>query len=187
MTGRQYKVTIHFYGIAEPKNYGGVTREATGTTRPNNSQTTGGPSLAPTPWAQATSVPHTYNVSDYNTNEIHVYEGNTERAAYYLNADTQEGHYTYVINYAKQITVYGGGTVRVRNYDRNCRQIKNCGSVDSYPCAAKANQRVITIPASVMPAVPAGALMQPNLSSSRSADNAGQWLLIDVESVDSQM
>ena len=82
---------------------------------------------------------------------------------YYLNADTQEGHWTYVINYAKQITVYGGGTVRVRNYDRNCRQIKNCGSVDSYPCAAKANARIITIPATVMPAVPAGALTQPNL------------------------
>ena len=125
-------------------------------------------------------------MSDYNTNEIHVYEGTTERAAYYLNADTQEGHYTYVLNYAKQITVYGGGTVRVRNYDRNCRMIKNCGSVDSYPCASKANARVITIPATVMPAVPAGALMQPNLSSSRSADNSGQWLLIDVESVDSQ-
>ena len=98
-----------------------------------------------------------------------------------------EGHWSYVINYGKQITVYGGGTVRVRNYDRNCRQIKNCGSVDSYPCAAKSNARVITIPATVMPALPAGALVQPNVISSRSADNAGQWLLIDVESVDSQM
>ena len=44
-----------------------------------------------------------------------------ETNVYYLNADTSQGHWTYVMNYEKQIKVDGGGSIRVRNYDHNCR------------------------------------------------------------------
>ena len=183
-SGKVYGVTLHFYGIVEAKNYGnGVMREASA--RPGTQDS----GSMPTPWATA-AAGHTYPASTYNTYEIRVDDDKGHEAGvYYLNADTSEGHWTYVLNYSKQISVIGGGKVRVRTYDQNCKQIKNCGNPNKYPCEAKANSRVIDV-SSVMPA-PAkesatmGGLLQPALISDRDANNAGQWLLIDVVSVDS--
>ena len=98
------------------------------------------------------------------------------------------------MNYTKQIKVTGGGAVRVRNYDDNCRMIKNCGpnGTAANNCQTFANNRKITLSAaSVMPvpsataAAPNGGLLQPQLVSDRDANSAGQWVLIDVVSVDS--
>jgi hypothetical protein len=184
--GATYRVTMHFYGIMSPKNYGAaVTREA-GTGRPGNQDS----GASPSSWATAPAG-HVFPASDYDTYEIHVdNQNNQEVAVYYLNADISEGHWTYVINFAKQINVIGGGRVRVRTFDRNCRQIKNCGPPGSlYPCAAKANARIIDVSAAnpAPPNAPAtmGGLLQPNLTTNRDADNAGQWFLLDVVSVDS--
>ena len=125
-------MTIHVYGIAEPKNYGtsgGLMRDA-GTGRPGNQDS----GASPTSWAWANGG-QTFNVDDYNQYEIRSCKNRTcayqsatdETNVYYLNADTSQGHWTYVMNYTKQIKVTGGGAVRVRNYDDNCRMIKNCG------------------------------------------------------------
>ena len=189
VTGRQYKVTIHFYGIAEPKNYGGVTREATGTTRPTNSQTNGGMSLAPTPWAQATAVPHTYNVSDYNTNEIHVCRTRHPNERRILPQCRHAGGALHVRPQLRETD----HRLRRRHDSRpqlrpklpSDQELRLRGQL---PLRLQGQRTRHHHPRDgACRPCPAGALMQPNLSSSRSADNAGQWLLIDVESVDSQM
>jgi hypothetical protein len=168
--GAQYQATIHFYGIVEPKVYGSnVTREA-GPTRPSDLAT----GASPAPWATA-APGASFVASDYGTYEIHVLDqNNTEQAQYFLNSDTQEGHWTYVLDFTKTITVIGGGTVRLRVYDRNCRIIKNC-TTGPYPCAAKA--RSVDISA----ANPQPAFTQPGLG--RPDDHSGQWLMLDVTAV----
>jgi hypothetical protein len=194
-TGKMYNVTVHFYGIAEPKIYGnGITREA-GTGRPGGTATTTGTGTLPTAWATAPAG-HSYPASDYNTNEIRVCRTRAcatadEVAVYYLNADTSQGHWTYVLNYEKDITVVGGGSIRVRNYDQNCREIKNCGpnGTAATDCATMANRRVIDLaaanPKPATTAASMGGLLQPNLDSERPAGSSGQWLLIDVVKINS--
>ena len=194
-TGKMYNVTVHFYGIAEPKVYGtNITREA-GTGRPAGTADTTGAGATPTAWATAAGG-HTFTVSDYNTNEIRVCRtracaAGDETAVYYLNADTSQGHWSYVLNYEKQITVVGGGAVRVRNYDNNCRQIKNCGpnGTAANQCATMANRRIIDVsaanPRPSTSAAAMGGLSQPGLVPERDASSAGQWLLIDVVRINS--
>ncbi len=175
--GAMYTVMIHFYGVVEPKNYGNmVTREA-GNTRPTNSLT----GASPAPWAQANGGV-TYPASDYNTYEIHVLDNNNQEIhEYFLNSDTQEGHWTYLLNYEREITVVGGGKVRMRTYDRNCRMIKNCGvrtggiSIDA--CRAATKQTISTSAAMPQPM----GLTQPGLG--QPDDQSGQWLFLDVMSV----
>src|SRR5690606_38977394 len=115
---------------------------------------------------------------DYNTYEIHVDDQNMQEVGiYYMNADTSQGHWTYVINYEKQIPIIGGGRVRTRVYDRNCRQIKNCGANDpgsANACPDRANARILDLsaidPAPANAPAPNG-LQQPNLLSNRDAAN----------------
>jgi len=177
--GTTYQVTMHFYGVMEPKNYGNqVTREA-GATRPANNNT----GATPVPWAFTTSAgAKTITASDYNTYEIHVLDNNMQVSRqYFLNSDTQEGHWTYVIDYTKTIPVIGGGRVRMRTYDRNCRMIKNCydgAQGTASQCAMRA--RSITSVNSAMPA-PGAALQQPGLG--QGAGDSGQWFYLDVVSV----
>ena len=94
-TGQMYNVTVHFYGIAEPKNYGtGVTREA-GTGPTGRPRTTGARrrrrrrgrrppaatrtrSRTTTPTRSAFAGPAPARPTD-------------ETTVYYLNADTQRG------------------------------------------------------------------------------------------------
>jgi len=185
-TGKTYTVTIHIYGIAEPKNYSsGVTREAS--SRPGNQDTGASPST----YATAAGG-HSYPTSTYNTYEIRVCRTRTcatsdESSVYYANADTSEGHWTYVMNYEKDIKVIGGGSIRVRNLDTNCREIKNCGTngTAASGCATFANNRKLSLSAA-MPVPNAtnpaqsGGLLQPQLVTARDASSAGQWWLIDV-------
>ncbi len=170
--GEEYQVSFHFYGVAEPKNYGnGLTRDA-GNGRPDLN---GG---MPDAWAEAPGG-HQYPGSNYNTYEIRVEDQNQEEQhVYYLNSDTQEGHYTMLVDYEKTITLIGGGRVHFKVFDANCRQIKNCGASGGYPCANKA--RTIDALSSVMPALPQS-FDPPGLGVS--ADHAGQWMVIDALSL----
>jgi hypothetical protein len=178
-------MTVHFYGILEPKIYDPTIVRDAGMARPG-SQNDG---AMPTPWAVAapgTVVP----TSTYNSYEIHVLDNAMQEiGVYYLNSDVQIGHITYVINFEKTIRIVGGGIVRLRHYDSNCRITKNCGSTAGYPCASKA--RTVDISAAdPQPPVagptlstlnPTPGLRQPGLGQSN--DHAGQWLLIDVTAV----
>jgi hypothetical protein len=173
--GTRYRVTMHFYGILEPKNLGiSFTREAGNI--PSNRE--GG---TPLPWATgpagATLLP-----SDYSAAEIHVHDDSGQEVAQYVvNSDNTEGHWTFLIDYEKTIEVVGGGFVRLRRLDRNCRLIKNCGTDFSVPCDVKA--RTIDLSAANPPPPPPGPLEsggfnQPGLNLD--ANNGGQWWMIDV-------
>lgn len=179
--GQKYKVTFHFYGVVEPRDYGpDVMREASN--RPGNQDS----GAMPTPWAVA-KAGHKYSPADYDTYELRIDDQNDQEvAAYYLNADTMQGHWTYALNFSKQIEVIGGGRVRARIYDQNCKGIKNCGNPGTYPCESKARTIDVSKAEPKPAATPAteGGLLQPALIPERNANNAGQWLLIDVVSVD---
>jgi hypothetical protein len=173
--GTAYDVTMHFYGIMEARQYANVMREATG-----DPSLTGG---TPTPWAEAPAGTTITGAGDqnYNTYEIHVYDNKTPPAevrAYFINADNGTGHYTMLINYEKTIEVIGGGEVRLRVFDQNCRMIKNCGASGGWPCAGKA--RTVDI-AAASPAPAAAQLNQPGLGLA--PEHSGQWWLIDITKV----
>jgi hypothetical protein len=170
--GKVYMATMRFLGIMEPKNYGdAVQREATN--RPGLNS----PSDPP-PFAWGKTPNPNVRASDYNTYEMHIIDDKGMVVKkYYLNADTQEGHYTFVIDYERQIEIIAGGKVHIRSFDANCRMIKNCGTTGAgQPCGGKA-QSV----ASVAQAMPAISVMQPGLGNA--ADQAGQWFAIDVKSI----
>lgn len=168
--GVAYDVDFHFYGIMEPRQYANVTRDAA----------PGRPTLQPSAaTAFATLNPGATNYlagdNNYNTYELRVLNpAGQEVAAYFLNADTQDGHYTLGIDYQKTLQVIGGGTLRLQIVDANCRQIKNCGpgSGGGVACA----QQVRTI--DISGADPAPALQQPAFGGDPA--HAGQWFLIDV-------
>lgn len=168
--GVEYPVTIHFYGIVEPRNYGpNVVRES-GMTRPANLN--GG--ATPAPWATA-APGATYTATSYSSYELQVLDQDMiVKARYFVNSDTQEGHYSYVLNFSRPIKVIGGGVVRLKYHDDNCRIMKNC-SGGGTPCATKARS------VDVSEAIPEPMLSQPGLGNT--AEHAGQWLLLDVTAV----
>lgn len=168
--GKVYTATFHFYGIMEPKNYGaGVTRES-GNLRPSLANP-----ADPAPFAFAAGS-SSVAFSDYSNYELQVIDnlGNIVRK-YFVNSDTPQGHYTFAINYERVIEIVGGGRVHVRVLDANCRQIKNCSSGGA-PCGGKAR----SISTTGADPAPVG-LQQPGLGNT--ADNAGQWWLIDVKNI----
>jgi hypothetical protein len=171
--GARYQATMHFYGIMEPKNLGnGVTREAGALATNRN----GG---APLPWATApagTNIPQ----SNYSAYELRVHdEAGQEVARYFLNSDINEGHWSFIIDYEKNIEIIGGGFVRLRHLDPNCRVMKNCGDSSGVSCEGRA--RTIDLSAAEPPP-PSGpfpvGFNQPGLN--QSPGNSGQWWMIDV-------
>lgn len=168
--GKRYLATMHFYGVMEPKNYGPNAMREAGNQRPNVGSN---PSNPP---GFATMGPNqTYSRSDYNTYEVHTYDQTGAKIGqYFLNSDTQEGHYTFAVNFARDIEIVGGGKVKVRIFDDNCRMIKNCGT-GGFPCASKA--RTIDLSS----ANPAPSFQQPGLG--KQPDHSGQWIFIDVEKI----
>jgi hypothetical protein len=113
--------------------------------------------------------------NNYNTYELHVLnDAGQEVRVYFLNADTQTGHYTFGVSYEETLELIGGGVMRLQIADANCRQIKNCGP-GGVPCAGKAQ----TIDISAADPQPApGLLQQPALG--KSPEHSGQWFLLDV-------
>jgi hypothetical protein len=172
--GVEYDVTMHFYGVMEPRRYANVMREAGDAATDRNGGT-------PTGWAEAPGGTNINNLGDqnYNTYEMHVYDHMDQAVrSYFMNSDNNTGHYTLITNYEKTITLIGGGEVRLRVFDANCRMIKNCGASGGAPCGGKA--RTVNI-ADAMPQPSNPMLMQPGLG--QAADHAGQWWLIDVKNV----
>jgi hypothetical protein len=164
-----YDVTVHVWGIVEAKNYDGGTRRAGDTM---DASSTGGDF-----WYEGGTIPF----SSYNTYELHVTPPVYDAANdYFLNArnGSGENHESWALNYTATFPVKGGGTITYRVYDSNCRQIMNCGpGTGSSSCAAPRSLNISA--AEPQPAdftqpyvgpAPGGAL--------------GQWLLIDVTSVE---
>jgi hypothetical protein len=174
--GVEYDVLMHFYGIMEPRQYSNVMREAGGATN-----RTGG---TPTGWATATGTAAVYSMGDnnYNTYEIRVSDHNDMPVAqYFMNSDSGTGHYTMITNYEKTITLIGGGSVRLRVYDANCREIKNCGPNGGSGAACATNARSVDVSAAMPQPGQMPPLQQPGLGLG--AQYSGQWWFIDVKSV----
>ncbi len=174
--GVMYDVTMHFYGVMEPRQYNQVTRDAMGA----SSKEEGG---TPTPWAWAEPGANYRSAGDnnYNTYEIHVYDNNgQEHRMYFLNSDSGFGHYTMAISYEKTIPIIGGGKVQLVVYDANCRMIKNCGASGSQGGTA-CGQQARSIDISAADPQPGNALQQPGLGNQPA--HSGQWWLIDVTNV----
>jgi len=164
-----YDVTIHVWGIVEAKNYDGGTRRAGDLM---DASSTGGDF-----WYEGGTIPF----SSYNTYELHVTPA-VDGAAndYFLNARNGSGedHESWALNYTATFPVQGGGTIKFRVYDSNCRQIKNCGpGAGSSTCAAP---RTVNI--SEADPQPAD-FTQPYVGSAPGGAT-GQWVLIDVTSVE---
>jgi hypothetical protein len=172
VAGERYMATMHFYGVMEPKNYGNNERREAGNQSPSNDDNGADP-----PPFYIGDPGQGYTESDYNTYEIHVLDqGGQEIGVYFINSDVSEGHWTYVINYERTIEVEAGGSIRLRVYDRNCRQIKNCGN-GTFPCTDKA--RTVNVSAVDPPVT----FEQPHLGSGDN-NHSGQWWVIDVTGTD---
>jgi hypothetical protein len=177
-TGEKYDVSMHFYGILEPHLYAGDTLQRDALAGPSNRE--GG---LPLPWASV-DPREAYRgpVSIFNTYELHVYDDkDVLQTVYLLNSDSDTGPYSLLINYAKSIPVVGGGRVQLVVEDSNCRLLKNCGGDLTQPCTPKAHRIDIS---EAQPQPAAGSLLQPGLGND--AEHAGQWLLLDVTSVEQQ-
>jgi len=175
VAGKVYLAKMHFYGIMEPKVYGdSIMREATG--RPGQANPSN-----PAPFAWSKTPGATYPASDYNTYEIHVIDDKgAAYKDYFLNADTQSGHWTMPIDYERDLEVVAGGKVHIRSYDQNCRMIKNCGDSSHTMGATACTAQARTV-AGVSMAMPAITVMQPGLGVD--ANSSGQWFAIDVKSI----
>jgi hypothetical protein len=182
VSGRRYLVTLHLYGIMETRDYGpDVTREA-GNVHPANADE----GADPPPFA--VGLPGlTFPAHRRPLYEIHVLDDAMQEVGLYLvNAGTaasETDRDTYVIDYERTITVVGGGLVRLRVFESDCRLMKNCGVNAEMPCGLRT--RTVDV-SSVSPPVPMskaseGGLAQPALGEP--TDHSGQWWLIDVTAV----
>jgi hypothetical protein len=169
--GKRYIATLHFYGVMEPKAYGpNATREA-GTMRPSQTAIP----AKPDPYATANGTA-TVDTTEYNNWEVHTFDDKgVKLKQHFLNSDTNQGHYTLAISYARDIEVVGGGRVHVRTYDSNCRMIKNC--LGGAPCAGKGR----TVPITGADPMPRETFLQPGLG--KDGAQSGQWLFIDVKGI----
>jgi hypothetical protein len=173
--GKVYLAKMHFYGIMEPKIYGdNIQREATA--RPGQDNPAN-----PAPFAWSKTPGATYPSSDYNTYEIHVIDDKgMPYKDYYLNADTDQGHWTFVIDYERDLEVVAGGKIHIRSFDLNCRMIKNCGPNGHQQGASACTSQARSV-AGISAAMPAITVMQPGLGVE--ANSSGQWFAIDVKSI----
>jgi hypothetical protein len=162
--GTVYDVTIHVYGVVEPRSYQGGLRRAGPNFDVNGSDL----------WHEGGTIPA--NPGTYNSYEFHV-EPPVQGApnVYYLNSRTGGDQQIVVrIDYTATFPVQGGGTIRFRSFDSNCRQITNCATNECGPL----NPKPLTV-AAVQNASPApAAFVQPYQTGANIG--RGQWVYVDV-------
>jgi hypothetical protein len=183
-SGSTYTMTMHVYGVVEPYAYVGGTRDA------GNASVTTNLDLF---LRGGAAQPLGATGSDYNTYEMDVSKpGGGTPDVYFLNAvdpsenphgsnSTNTSHLTFPVSYdAKNIKVYGGGSIVIKTYDSNCTQVMNCGT-KAQNTGNVCNQHY-TVPAVTMAMPPApSSFMQPYISGN--GQQFAQWLYIDVTAV----
>jgi hypothetical protein len=163
-----YDVSLHVYGVVEPRRYQGGLRRAGATSDPNGLDF----------WHEGGALPA--NPGTFNSYELHV-EPQVPGAAndYFLNSRPgNEQQLVVRLDYTATVAVPGGGTIQFRSFDLNCRQITNCSTTECGPLTPKP-----LITASVMNAdpPPPPTFVQPFQTSANAG--RGQWVYIDVTSV----
>lgn len=171
--GTVYAVEFRVRGVVEARNYSNCSRDA-GDTMDASEQ--GGDF-----WCSGGSPGA---VSDYNEYTLEVTDGQVDGQPtfYAFNArnGTSHEHESWALDYTKTVQVQGGGNLHFRQYDSNCRQIKNCGpgNAGASNCAAVA--RVLNL--SENDPAPPASFTQPYLGGAP-AGGYGQFIIIDVLSV----
>jgi hypothetical protein len=163
-----YDVTLHVYGVVEPRRYEGGVRRAGATFDPNGLDF----------WHEGGALP--VNPGTFNSYELHVdppVPG--EPNDYFLNSRTG-GDQTFVIrlDYEATIAVPGAGTLQFRSFDANCRQITNCSTNECGPVTPKP-----LIVSTVMNAEPPPPLTFTQPFQTDPSLGRGQWVYIDVTDV----
>ena len=163
-----YDVTLHVYGVVEPRRYEGGVRRAGATFDPNGLDF----------WHEGGAVPA--NPGTFKSYELHVdphLPG--EPNDYFLNSRVGADQPLLVrLDYAATIAVPGAGTLQFRSFDLNCRQTTNCVTNECGPLTPKP-----LINASVINAdpPPPPTFIQPFQTGANVG--RGQWLYIDVTDV----
>jgi len=166
--GVVYDITIHVYGVVEPRVYQGGVRRAGPNFDPNTTDF----------WYEGGQLPA--NTGTYNSYEMHV-EPPVPGApnAYFLNSRTGgDTPFLIRLDYEATFPVQGGGTIRWRTFDLNCRQITNCNDNE----CGSLGPKPLTQPtvAGANPPPPA-TFTQPFQSAANAG--LGQWIYIDVTAV----
>jgi hypothetical protein len=163
--GTVYDVTIHVYGIVEPRSYQGGVRRAGPNFDVNGRDM----------WHEGGTIPA--NPGTYNSYEFHV-EPPVPGApnVYYLNSRTGGDQQIVIrIDYEATFPVQGGGTIRFRSFDLNCRQITNCATNECGPLTPKP----LTLEAvATADPPPAATFTQPFQTGANIG--RGQWVYVDV-------
>lgn len=164
--GTVYDVTVHVYGVVEPRSYQGGVRRAGNNFDVNGSDF----------WYEGGVIPAA--TGTYNSYELHV-EPPVEGApnVYYLNSRTGGDTPMLIrLDYEAKFPIQGGGTIRFRSFDLNCRQITNCTTTDCGPLTPKP----VTLDSveNADPPPPPALLTQPYQTGANIG--RGQWFYIDV-------
>lgn len=163
--GTVYDVTVHVYGVVEPRAYQGGVRRAGANFDASSLDL----------WYEGGVIPA--NPGTYNSYELHVEPAVPGTPnVYYLNSRTGGDQQIVVrIDYQATFAVQGGGTIRFRSFDLNCRQITNCATNECGPL----NPKPLTVDAvrNADPP-PVATFAQPYQTGANIG--RGQWVYIDV-------
>lgn len=162
--GTVYDVTVHVYGVVEPRSYQGGVRRA------GNNFDVNGRDF----WYEGGVIPAA--TGTYNSFELHV-EPPVSGApnVYYLNSRTGGDTPLLIrLDYEATFPIQGGGTIRFRSFDLNCRQITNCTTTECGPLTPKP----VTLDTVDNADPPAMLLTQPYQTGANIG--RGQWFYIDV-------
>jgi hypothetical protein len=169
-SGTTYAIELRVRGVVEARNYTGCSRDA-GDAMDSSEQ--GGDF-----WCSGGSPGA---VSDYNEYTLTIMSGQVDGQPTFFALNARNGsshlHESWALNYVKTVQVQGGGSIRFRQYDSNCRQIKNCGPGDGGASNCTPVARVLDI--SQNDPQPSASFMQPYLGGAPSG-GYGQFILIDV-------
>ncbi|MDX2052886.1 MAG: hypothetical protein SFV15_10875 [Polyangiaceae bacterium] len=101
--GITYDVTLRFRGVVEPKIYTGGTSDG-----------------------MHFSIGGLASDSNYNVYSLEV---SSPHQVYFVNSDTDEGHYVFAIDTTRTIKIEGGATLKLYGLDNNCISIANVDGV----------------------------------------------------------
>jgi hypothetical protein len=169
-----YELTFRVRGVVEAKNYTTACMRRAG----------GGPMDATVMGGDFLCTGGATQNSTYNEYSFTVSAGavSGQPTFYGLNSrnGSNESHESWALNYTFSLRVHGGGNIRFRMFDSNCRMITNCGpGTGSSTCNTTNGTRILTFAgADPMPSM----LNQPYLGAATSA-GPGQWLFIDVTTI----
>jgi hypothetical protein len=163
-----YDLTIHVYGVVEPRNYTGGTRRAGDNFNVNGSDF----------WYVGGAVPA--NPGTYNSYEMHINPPVAGAAnTYFLNSRTGTDAPALVrLDYEASFPVRGGGNILWRSFDLNCRQITNCNTTE---CGTIGPKPVTLDTVRNANPPPPTTFTQPFQTGANIG--RGQWIYIDVTNV----